>query len=357
MNRAWFLMGALTLSGVAVAEHDEPDFTTAFRPILEAQLRENAGIGFTSFSCETEGPRGPEARIICSAIDEDGDHLRYTIATNDQGEVVVARTEQPASSLAAADLQRLQEPCRSFLAAYDQQRWSDLHAGLHPNLKSTISVEETRSMLSTIRTDLGDLENAEPTSFSVRFSGAQDLEYGLLGRNGEGLARFEIATDDDGAWRILSFIVTVRPGSPEQARMLKRAAREALSPLAGAPLVRVELPLGELRVKGDAVDGPAFLDTGREVMIRVEQHGNRDDYDLIDFRFYLLEVELMVEKALAKQQPDIRSVKCASRTVPDGGETPCTVTSADGSTLELVVRRQGGEHTMFRAGATNESTN
>jgi hypothetical protein len=361
MKRAWILLVVLSLAvfslgGPAGAQQAPPDFTAAFRPILEEQLQKNAGIGFASFACEPEGPPGPDARILCSAIDEDGDTLRYTIANNDAGELVVARTEQPASSLSAEDLEKLETPCRAFLADYGRQRWKELHSDLHPSLRDTIDLPRTKEILSAVRADFGALQSAEPSWFAMRFSGAQELEYRLLSERGEGLARFEITSDDAGELRILAFVVTAHPGSPEQARMLERAADETLSPLTGAPLVRFELPLDELQVRGDAVEGPVFLDSGREVLIRVEQSGHRDDFNPVDFQFYVLEVQLMVERALAEKLPGIVSVECASRTAPDGGETPCTVTAGDGSTLELVVRRKGGEHRMFRAGATAEPT-
>jgi len=82
--------------------------------------------------------------------------------------------------------------------------------------------------------------------------------------------------------------------------------------------------------------------------VRVAQTGWKDDFDPVDYRFSILDVEWLVRRALEKQFPGLERVECDAAVVPDGGETACTAIGENDARLDLVVSRSGGEHRMRR---------
>ena len=329
----------------------EPDLASAIRPLIEQELRQNAGIGFVSFACDAEPPLGPGDRFDCSGTDEDGDLLRYTLVVGDEGGATVARAEQPAGSLAPTDLAALEAPCRAFLADYQTADWPALYGRLHPNLREALGdAAQTRTMLEPVRAFFGDVQSAEPTRFAVLAAGPNELEYRLQCTGGEASARFRIAADDTEELRLLAFVVTAPPGSPEQARLLEQTARERLSPVIGVGIAGFDVPFERLVRQGDAVEGSARLEDGRSIVIRAEQHGSRDDYDVNDYSFAVLDVPFLVDRALRQRLDGYDSVACSERVLPDGGATECVATLVDGGTTRLTVRREGGDHRIVSAG-------
>jgi hypothetical protein len=334
-----------------VAVHaQEADITSMFRELLEASLRERAGIGFESFSCDVSAPLGPGDRFHCSAVDEEGDQLRYTIEVDDEGTATVVGGEQRASTLQPEHLQSLEAPCRAFMEAYDRRDWPGLFDRLHPGLQEVVGgAAGVGDLLVSIREFFGEVRSARPEWFAVRQVGGQELEYRLRCENGDAEARFRIGADDDGELRLLAFTVTALPGSAEQAELLRRMAPERLSPIIGAEVERVDAPFERLVRRGDVVEGTAWLVDGRELVVRIEQHGLRDDFELNDYRFAVLELQFLIERALRPQLSDLASVSCEQRVVPDGGQAGCVATLSSGEKSEFIVRRQGGDHRLFPA--------
>ncbi len=151
-----------------------------------------------------------------------------------------------------------------------------------------------------------------------------------------------------GVWRVIAFLVSAPPGSREQAGLLERGGRKKLSDTVGAPVKRLDAPPERLIRPGDVVEGEIELEDGRRMPVRVAQTGWKDDFDPIDYRFSILDVEWLVRRALVDELPDLAAVKCAAPVVPDRGETLCTATGRQGERLDVVVSRSGGEHRMRR---------
>lgn len=349
MSKVMTLFGIVVLSS-AVAHPEEPDLTSAIRGVLETSLQDNLGIGFTSFECDTGPPLGAGDRLVCSAVDEEGDALRYTIEVDEEGGAGIIRAEQRAASLPPEDLEILEPPCRTFLDAYRRSDWPGLFAELHPALQEVLgNAARVEGMLVPVREFFGDVRTVEPEWFSVMPDGANEMEYGLGCEAGRAQARFEIAPDDKGDPRLLAFIVTAFSGSEEQARMLEREARQALGPVIGFGIERVDAPFERLVRRGDVVHGTAVLDDGRELPVRIEQHGVRDDYEVNDWRFAVIDAEFLMERALRPKLGNLETVRCDAGVVPDGGETTCLATLEGGETREFVLRRDGGDHRLFPA--------
>ena len=224
--------------------------------------------------------------------------------------------------------------------------FDQLHPGLQKIVGGPAGVDE---LLASVREFFGEVRSARPEWFAVRQSGGQELEYRLSCANSEAEARFRIGADDSGELRLLAFTVTALPGSEEQAELLRRTAPEKLTPIIGAEVERVDAPFEQLIRRGDVVEGTARLVDGRELVVRIEQHGWRDDFDLNDYRFAVIELQFLIERALRQQLGDLASVSCDARVAPDGAQASCVATLSSGESSEYIVRRQGGDHRLFPA--------
>ena len=352
-----FLLALATLAGVSAVESQPADATPedvkqaleqGVRGILEPALRSRAGVGFRSFECEVPPDFGPGRRFHCEAIDEEGDWLGYAIRVEEDGTATVVLASERATALDSESRATLEAPCRKFLQRYEAREWDALVADLHPALREKETLESARADLREVRELFGDVTSTELELHAVHESGRQELVYALRCERGILSARFGVEPDDAGVWRVIAFLVSAPPGSREQAVLLERAGRRTLSETVGAPVKRLEAPLERLVRPGDAVEGEIQLEDGRRMPVRIAQTGWKDDFDPIDYRFSILDVEWLVRRALAKQLPDLVTVECAAPMVPDGGETDCMATGRQGERLDLVVSRSGGEHRMHR---------
>jgi len=112
---------------------------------------------------------------------------------------------------------------------------------------------------------------------------------------------------------------------------------------------RVDAPFERLVRRGDVVQGTAVLDDGRKLPVRIEQHGVRDDYEVNDWRFAVIDAEFLMERALRPKLENLETVTCDASVVPDGGETTCVAIQEGGETRAFVLRRDGGDHRLFPA--------
>ena len=352
-----FLLALATLAGVSAVESQPADATPedvkqaleqGVRGILEPALRSRAGVGFRSFECELPPDFGPGQRFQCEAIDEEGDWLGYAIRVEEDGTATVVLASERAAQLNAKLRVTLEEPCRRFLDRYQARDWEALVADLHPALRVNENLETARTNMAEVRDLLGDVESIEAEIHAVDESGRQELVYGLTCAHGRASARFGVEPDEAGVWRVIAFLVSAPPGSREQAVLLERAGRRTLSETVGAPVKQLEAPLERLVRPGDAVEGEIQLEDGRRLPVRIAQTGWKDDFDPVDYRFSILDVEWLVRRALVKQLPDLVAVECAAPVVPNGGEIGCTAIGRQGERLDLVVSRSGGEHRMRR---------
>lgn len=341
---------ATLLMVAATARAEEPDLAAEVRAVLEPALRESSGVGFVEFGCDAEPPLTAGRRFRCDGVDTEGDRLTYVLEVDEEGQTTVVRASEPATALPAADLEALEAPCRAFLAAYQERRWSTLYGDLHPALQEAVGgTVQMVGMLEPIRSFLGGVISAEPSRHTVTLGHGQELGYDLVCANGRGEARFQLTPGDDGGWKLLAFLVTVPAGSHEQAVLVEREGRSKLSPVIGAEITGIEAPLRDLRVQGDEVEGVARLADGRAIRVGVEQHGSRDDFDPDDYRFFVLDVEFLVGRSFEARGTATESVVCGAASLEDGGRTTCTVVFAGGAAQSVVVRREGGTHRMAPA--------
>ena len=352
-----FLLALAALAGVSAVESQPADATPedvkqaleqGVRGILEPALRSRAGVGFRSFECEVPPDFGPGRRFQCEAIDEEGDWLGYAIRVEEDGTATVDLASERASELDSESRATLEAPCRRFLERYQAREWDALVADLHPALREKETLESARADLREVRELLGDVTSTELELHAVHESGRQELVYGVTCAHGRASARFGVEPDDAGVWRVIAFLVSAPPGSREQAVLLERVARRNLSEIVGTQVKEIDAPLERLVRPGDAVEGEIQLEGGRRMPVRIAQTGWKDDFDPVDYRFSILDVEWLVRRALAKQLPDVVTVECAAPVVPDGGEIGCTAIGRQGEPLDLVVSRSGGEHRMHR---------
>lgn len=328
------------------------DLTDTIRPLVESSLRENAGIGLEEFSCDAEMPLAAGERFTCTALDEDGDRLRYVLEVDDEGVATIVRASQPATSLPEELLTALSEPCREFLAFFDFGRWDTLFSGLHPALQAELEWDRVRARLQTVRSVLGEMQPVSASWYTATASGRHQLEYLLLTELDGAVARFELTEDADGRWRVISFIVTAAAGSDASAALIADHGRMILGEVLGAPVERVEAPVRELATPGDLVEGTAYLTSGRAFPIVVQQTGHLDDFDASDYFFSLLDAETLVASGVRQQLDDVTGVECEAPVVPDGGEVRCVVRRSGASAMEVVLSRRGAEHRLRSAGST-----
>lgn len=360
-RRAWSVTCALVVAAIAAGVHAgqvDPQkgsheaakviLEQSVRSILEPALRKSAGVGFRTFECEL--PPGLDAgqRFHCEGIDEDGNWLGYSIRIEKDRSATVVLASERASQLDAKTRATLEKPCLRFLEQYDDRDWKALDADLHPALRSDKSYSAASSDLREVRELLGKVRSHRLETHAVDESGLNQLVYALDCERGRLSARFGMAQDDHGVWRLVAFMVSATPGSREQAMLLERAGRKRLGEIIGAPVARLDAPLDRLVRPGDAVEGVAELADGKKMPVRIAQTGWRDDFDPADYSFSILDVVWLLRRALAQRMPVPIAVRCDDAVVPDGGETNCAATGGDGSRLDLVVSRSGGTIRMRR---------
>lgn len=343
----------LVVAAWTVAATDIDGMEAAVRQALESELQKGYGIGFSSFACDIDEDIAPGGRFDCQAVDESGDRMEYTIGIDDDGGASVILVSQPASQLSVADRQILEKPCTAFLDDFSAESWTELYAALDPSLREAVTVDAARAMLEPVRSVLGAVKNAELQTHAVHESGRHELVYSLDCEHNPGDARFGVVVGDDGA-RLTAFVITPAPGSPGQAVMLEHTGLDMLSGLTGEKVVRLDAPLQELREFGDAIEGTAWLEDGRDLAIRVVQSGRKDDFDPVDYRFQVLDVPWLLRHMLEAKSRTIENVDCPQRVVADGQVVSCTVVTDDG-TLVVSLRRQGGNYRVVEsAGAPTE---
>lgn len=319
----------------------------AVRQALESELEKGYGIGFSSFECDIDEDIAPGGRFDCQTVDESGDRMDYTIGIDESGGASVILVSQPASQLSDADRRILETPCRAFLDEFSAGDWATLYASLDPSLSEAVTADGARAMLEPVRSVLGAVEKAELQTHAINESGRQELVYDLDCERSPGEARFGIAIGDEGA-RLTAFVITPAPGSSGQAVMLEAVGRDMLSGLIGENVVRVNAPFSDLRELGDAVEGTAWLEDGRDLPIRAVQSGRKDDFDPVDYRFQVLDVPWLLRHMLEAKSRKVESVDCPQRVVADGQVLSCTVATDDG-TLIVTLQRQGGHYRVVES--------
>lgn len=119
------------------------------------------------------------------------------------------------------------------------------------------------------------------------------------------------------------------------------------SELIGEEVDRMDVAFDRLDHVGAAVEGTAWLADGRGIAIRAVQDGRADDFDVIDYKIQMLDVPLMIRRALASRPDPAETVDCPSPIAPDGGSMTCRVRLASDTLYSATVARQGGEHRIL----------
>jgi hypothetical protein len=293
--------------------------------------------------CEVHTDLGPGSRFDCIAKDEESDRIRYTLEVDGEGMATVVSASQPAEDLSPADRALLEPPCRRFLEFYAAGDWGALVANLQPAVLESSSPEEIRAQLIPVREALGDLQTVEALTYSRTNQVFHELDFELSCKNGPGLARFRLVFEGEKPL-VSAFLVSPTPGSALHTRMLLIKGRDMIAGSIGEDVSRIDAPIQDLHFVGETVDGTATLADGRVIQIGVLQQGRTDDFDSIDYRFFVLDVPFLLMRAYASRPDSATSVRCPSRVAPDGGTLTCRVVFASGRESAVTVARKIGDH-------------
>jgi hypothetical protein len=324
--------------------------SNAMRGLVEPTFKESVGFGFVSFACEVETDLGPGSRFDCTAVDEEGERIRYTLEVDDEGMATVVLATQFAENLTAEDRTVLEPPCLKFLDLYSLGEWDTLISELHPALLATVPGETILTQLAPIREALGEVRSVRLVTYSRYVMEDQttrhELAYDLECTEGPGVARLGLFIDDEGP-RVAAYVVSPSPGSPIHAEMLSALGCEMISSFVDEPVERMDAPIDQLQSVNDAVEGTAWLSDGREIRIGVVQQGRHDDFDIIDYRFQVLEVSWLLMRAFAARPDPAVAVECPTRVAPDGGTLTCRAEFASGEARSVTVARSSGDHRII----------
>jgi hypothetical protein len=351
LKRGATVLFVLTMvTTIAVAESPSAEELTALlRESLETQFQISTGLGFSRFHCDIPaGLQQPPRELTCQATDEEGDRFYYRLTSAEDRQPPSVSTSQPVSQLNPSGLAVLERPCLEFLSAFERLDWSSAYSSLSPELQTAISRNDFEASLVPVRRMLGELRNTEAKNYSSPSPGLHSIEYELASEGGDAVARFRLKFSDDEKAQIMAFLVTSRPGSELQAKLLSAVGRQVLSNVLGQQVKEIKAPLADLELIGDVVEGTAKLDGGDEAMIRVEQHQTAHDLDGNDYRFQVLEVSWLIRTHLVSTGQAPSRIDCPARKAPDGGEVECTVTLEDGSQRSITIARRGGEHRLVQ---------
>jgi hypothetical protein len=320
------------------------------RSLVEPAYRKENGHGFSTFACDVSKPVRPGGFVDCDTVDEKGQTARYTLAVDGDGQATIALVSFPVSRLGPEERAVAEPPCRAFLDFYRRAAWKELHAALHPALRAELPLAALKSQLGPTLDSMGAVRSASVRGVSVRTTADpevrhSELAWDLDSEKGPGVARFRVELDGE-VPRVSAFRVFPAAGSALQAAMLEAPLREKAADLLGEPVARLAGPLEKLERAGDAVLGTAFLASGREVPVRIEQTGRSDDFERNDFTCQVLDAPWLVRKSFASRSLEPESVDCPSRVVPDDGSEICNVLLKTGERYAVTLHRRGGEHRM-----------
>lgn len=331
----------------AAAQTDSADMTARLRQSLEEQFRGSTGLGFASFQCDFPQGEKPTFELTCQAVDEEGDRFSYRIIFRGEDQAPLVTTSQPIDQLGAEGRELLERPCKAFLEAFALADWPQAYSNFSEGFRGEVSLEALESMLVPIREMLGAVGAFAATTYSSPSPGQHVLEYEMDTEGGAAVARFRLQFVGDQA-QIFAFLVTAQPGSALQARLLTESGRQTLTPLFGQAVSRIDAPLADLELFGDAVEGVAVLEDGTAIEIRVEQKSTAHDLDGNDFRFQVLDVAWLIRRYLESTGTPAAEVDCPARTAPDGGSVECVATMEDGTRRTIRIARRGGDHRLMQ---------
>ena len=330
--------------------------STTMRGLVEPTFRESVGFGFSSFACEVETDLGPGSRFDCTAVDEEGERIRYIFEVDDEGMATVVLATQFAENLTEGDRALLEPPCLRFLDLYSRSDWDTLISELHPALLETVPGDKVQAQLAPVREALGEVLSFSLVTYSRHVMDQRDrheLAYDLECAKGPGVARIGLYIDDGGV-RVAAFVVSPSPGSVIHTRMLSALGREMIASFVDEPIERIDAPIEDLGSVGDSVEGSAWLNDGREIRIGIVQQGRHDDFDVIDYRFQVLEVSWLLMRAFAARPDPAVAIECPARVAPDGGTLTCRADFASGDTRSVTVARLGGDHRIVDSQAIED---
>jgi hypothetical protein len=325
------------------------------RSLVEPVYRKANGHGFSTFACDVPKPVPPGGSFDCDAVDEKGETARYTLTVDGDGQATIAVVSFPVSRLGPEERAVVEPPCRAFLDAYRRAAWKELHAALHPALRAQLPLAALEAQLGPALGSMGVLGAVSIRSVSVRSTPDpevrhSELVWALDSEKGPGIARFRIEYDGE-VPRVSAFRIYPAAGSALQASILEAMLRGKASELLGEPVARLAGPLETLEKAGDAVLGTAHLASGREVPVRIEQSGRRDDFERNDFTCQVLDAPWLIRRSFASRSLELTTVDCPSRVVPDDGSQVCQALLKTGERYAVTIHRSGGEHTMTAAKA------
>ncbi|MDX9733890.1 MAG: hypothetical protein RBU36_07170 [Thermoanaerobaculia bacterium] len=320
------------------------------RSLVEPVYTKANGHGFSTFECDVPKPVPPGGSFDCDAVDEKGETARYTLAVDGGGQATIVLVSFPASRLEPEERAFVEPPCREFLDAYRRGAWKEVHATLHPALRSELPLAALEAQLGPARVSMGALRSVSLRSAAVRSTSDpevrhSELAWDLDSEKGPGVARFRIDSDGE-APRVSAFRIYPAAGSALQASVLEAMLRGKASELLGERVARLAGPLEKLENVGDAVLGTAHLASGGEVPVRIEQSGRSDDFERNDFTCQVLDAPWLIRRSFASRSLEPTSVDCPSRVVPDDGSAVCDVRLKSGERYAVTIQRRGGEHRM-----------
>lgn len=323
------------------------------RSLVEPVYRKANGHGFSTFSCDVPKPVPPGGSFDCDTVDEKGEPARYTLVVDADLRATTVLVTFPVSRLGPEARALGEPPCRAFLDTYRRAAWKELHAALHPALRTEMPLAALEAQLGPVRASMGALGSASVRSVSVRSTPHPEVRHtefawDLDSEKGAGVARFRIEHDGE-VPKVSAFRIYPAAGSALQASMLEAMLRGKASELLGESVARLAGPLEKLEKAGDAVLGTAHLASGAEVPVRVEQTGRSDDFERNDFTCQVLDAPWLIRKSFASRSLELTSVDCPSRVVPDDGSVVCHVVLKTGERYAVTIHRSGGEHRMTAA--------
>jgi hypothetical protein len=347
MHRKLFsicLVVGLAMLPLSAAAAENP--IDALRTQLEAGFREQTGLGFRAFECDTTPDHGPPLELSCDMVDEESDRFLYRIwygRNDEQGQMSLW---QPVDQLDADGLAWLRSPVDQFVAAFSKQQWDALQQTYLPALAQVLT-PSVGAVLSSLREGAGSITDYELLLYNSVAPGVHTLEAGLAGSEDRLVARFKLQSDEDGQARLSAFSVLPAPGTRLAAKVLADVAMQTLGSATGDKVVGLNFPLQELRRTGDVAEGEAILDDGTSIAIRGEQKSPSWDFDNNDYAFQVLEASWIIDDYLEGTGVTGASVSCPARTVPDGGRLTCIASGSDGSETSYELMRRGGEHRLL----------
>lgn len=313
----------------------------ALAPGLERYLHVAAG-DVAALRCDLDSPPAPGDQFDCEAALRAGESLQLLVRVAED-ELTPELVTRGPETLEPGERARLEAPCLAWLGAHAREDWHAIIELLTPELRAESSAAALQSQFVDL---MGDVDSRTLLSHAVRGGVQDELLYRLQTSDGPWDFRCGLEGGTPDSSGIVAYLLAQTPGSPAALRSVQDSITEALAGTVGEPVQRLDIVLEGLKARGDATQGLLWIDDERSLNVRVEQKGRSDDFDNVDYHYNIIEADFLLRRALAARSIQLARIECPARTAPDGGEIVCQAEVADGTPLEVTLRRTGGIHDM-----------